>query len=59
MAQQSYADMLRHSALWLAIAVLLDILITVPFAGWQIFAQWNVWLGLALILTAPLLAVRR
>jgi hypothetical protein len=55
---QSYVEMLRHSALWVAIAIVLDALVTVPFAGWQIFAQWNVWLGLALVLTAPLLAVR-
>jgi hypothetical protein len=55
----SAGDALRYSAAWVVIVILLDAAITVPFAGWQIFAQWNVWLGLLLVLTMPVVAARR
>jgi hypothetical protein len=32
--------------------------VTVPFTGWGIFAEWNVWLGYFFVLTAPLLATK-
>jgi hypothetical protein len=51
-------DILKYSIVWVVIGLLLDLVVTVPFTGWGIFAQWNVWLGYALILFAPLLGKR-
>lgn len=52
----SWKDILPHSMLWVAIVALLDIAFSVPFTGWQLFADWNVWVGYALVVLIPLLA---
>lgn len=45
----------KYSAAWIIIGLLLDVVITVPFTGWEIFTKWNVWLGYFLILIVPVL----
>lgn len=54
----SALKMLKYSGTWVAIALVLDVLITVRFAGWAIFIQWDVLLGYFLALTAPILATK-
>ncbi len=54
----SVSETLKYSIDWVAIGVLLDIAVTVPFTGWGIFAQWNIWLGYCLVLIAPILATK-
>jgi hypothetical protein len=55
---KSVSETLKYSATWIVIGILLDMVVTVPFTGWGIFAQWNVWLGYFLVLTAPILATK-
>jgi hypothetical protein len=55
---KSIPETLKYSVVWIVIGVLLDMAVTVPFTGWGIFAEWNVWLGYFFVLTAPLLATK-
>jgi hypothetical protein len=52
----SWKDILPYSVLWALTAGLLDAFLNVPVAGWQMFADWNLWLGYTLVVIAPLLA---
>jgi hypothetical protein len=52
----SWETALPYALGWLVIIGLLDILLSVPFAGWEIFADWNLWVSYALIAIVPLLA---
>lgn len=51
----SWKDMLPYSLLWAVIAVLFDAALNIP-AGWQVFSDWNVWLGYTLLVVVPLFA---
>jgi len=53
---RSWQDVVPRSLVWLVVAALADAIFTVPFAGWTIYADWNVWFGYALILAVPPLA---
>ena len=50
----SWKDILPYSFLWAAMMAGLDAMFNVPFAGWQMYADWNVWLGYALVAIVPL-----
>lgn len=51
----SWVDILPYSFAWALIFALFDVLITVPFAGWQIYSEWSVWAGYLLIVIVPLI----
>ena len=46
-------EAVRYSIVWVVIGILLDTIFTVPFTGWGIFMQWNVWLSYILVFTLP------
>lgn len=52
----TWKDVLPYAAAWAVIIILCDMLLSVPFTGWQLFADWNVWVGYALALLVPLFA---
>ena len=52
----SWLDVLPYSLAWGVMMGLLDIIFTVPLTGWQVFADWNVWLGYSIVVIAPLCA---
>jgi hypothetical protein len=52
----SWKDVLPYSIAWAVIVALLDAVFSVPYAGWQLYADWNVWVGYALVCAIPLLA---
>ena len=52
----SWKDILPHSIGWAIIVILLDMVFSVPYSGWQLYADWNVWVGYALVAGVPLLA---
>lgn len=54
----SWKDVLPYSLAWGVLVGLLDAIFSVPFAGWQIYFDWNVWLGYALVAIVPLLSAR-
>ena len=49
-------DILPYSIGWVIIAVLFDAASAVPVSGWEIYADWNIWVGYLILLTVPLLA---
>jgi len=55
----SIISVLKYSVVWLIMALILDAIITVPFTGWGLFTQWNVWVGYAVILLVPLFAIKK
>lgn len=52
----SWKDIIPYSFLWAVIAAFLDIIYNVPFGGWEIYTDWNLWLTYGLIAVVPLLA---
>jgi len=54
----SWRDILPYSIAWLIVVALLDIVFSVPFTGWALFSDWNVWVGYSLIVLVPLFAPR-
>ncbi len=51
----SWKDILPYSVLWALIIGLLDAVYTVPFSGWVIYGDWNLWVGYTLVAVVPLL----
>lgn len=52
----SWRDVLPYSIAWAILIGLLDIVYSVPFGGWGIYADWNLWVGYLLVVIVPLLA---
>ncbi len=50
-------DILPYSGMWMAEVAILDAIMSVPYAGWGLYLDWNVWVGYSLVLLAPLLTV--
>jgi len=50
----TWRDILPYSFSWLVVVVAIDVLVSVPFTGWNIFADPNVWVGYALVVLVPL-----
>lgn len=49
-------DVLPYSIAWAVAIALLDAVFSVPYSGWQLYADWNVWVGYILVCVVPLLA---
>lgn len=52
-------EMLKYGFSWVVVGLILDLIVTTRFTGWQFFSAFYVWLGYALILLVPLLAVKK
>lgn len=52
-------DILPYSLVWMLEVVALDAILSVPFTGWALYLNWNVWVGYALVVFVPLLALVR
>lgn len=50
----SWKDILPYSALWAVMMGLLDAFYTVPYSGWPLYSDWNLWVGYALVAVVPL-----
>jgi len=51
-------EMLKHSFVWILVILILDYFVTTKFTGMEFFSDRTIWLAYALILLAPLLAVK-
>lgn len=51
---QSPMQALPYAVGWAIVIFLLDVLLSVPFTGWALFSDWNVWVGYALVVVVPL-----
>jgi len=49
-------DIIPYLFTWTVMVALLDAVFSVPYSGWQMYADWNVWVGYALVCLIPLLA---
>jgi hypothetical protein len=49
----TWKDMLPYSIAWVAVVALCDAIVSVPFTGWQLYADWNIWVGYILVLAVP------
>lgn len=47
-------DILLYSFVWVLEIAALDALMSVPYAGWGLYLDWNIWVGYALVLVVPL-----
>jgi hypothetical protein len=52
----SWKDVLPYSIAWAVIIGLFDAVFSVPYSGWQVYADWNLWVGYGLVALVPLLA---
>lgn len=49
-------DILPYSIFWAVMMGVLDAIINVPYTGWQLYFDWNIWFGYVVVLVVPLLA---
>ncbi len=52
----SWKDILPYAVLWTVTVLALDAVFTLPFSGVQMYANWNLWIGYALVMLLPLAA---
>lgn len=55
---RSWEEIIPYTIGWVAVAAILDIILSVPYAGWGIFLDYNLWIGYGLLLVAPLFAAQ-
>lgn len=55
----SVMEVLKYSVVWVVVVAILDVLLTIPFTGWQYFSSWEAWAGYILLLVVPLFTVRK
>lgn len=53
----SWRDILPYSFSWGIMMVILDGVMSGLLTGWQVFVDWNVWFGYAVVVVAPLFAL--
>lgn len=54
----SWKDILPYSIGWAIIVGILDAVFSVPFSGWMIYTDLNLWFGYAVVAVAPLFTGR-
>ena len=54
---RSKKDIFPYSLAWVIEIAILDAFMSVPYAGWGLYLDWNVWVGYALVLLIPLYTV--
>lgn len=52
----SWRDILPYSCGWALVMALLDAVYSVPFSGWDIYSDWSIWAGYAMVVFLPLIA---
>lgn len=52
----SWSDILPYSIAWGVMMAILDGIFSVPYAGWQLYTDLNVWFGYLIVVVAPLFA---
>jgi hypothetical protein len=52
----SWSDILPYAIMWAVMMAILDAIFSVPYAGWQLYTDLNVWFGYAVVVVAPLFA---
>ena len=55
----NWKDGLKYGAVWVVILVILDIILTVPFAGQDYFSDWRSYVPYALTLLIPTVLAKK
>ncbi len=55
--RHSVWDVVPYALVWMLEVIVLDGLMSVPFTGWQLYLDLNVWIGYLLVFLVPILAV--
>src|SRR3989344_3068294 len=50
-----WPDILPYSLSWALLMATLDGVFSVPYTGWQMYFDWNIWFGYAVVAITPLL----
>lgn len=50
-------DVIPYAIGWMLSVAALDAVFAVPFAGWALYADWNVWVGYILVLLVPIITI--
>lgn len=50
---------LIYGLVWALVLLLLDIILTVPFTGWEYFSSWKTWIVYALTILMPTLLPKK
>ena len=50
----TWSDILPYSVIWAITMALLDAVFSVPYTGWQLYFDWNIWFGYAMVAIVPL-----
>jgi hypothetical protein len=54
----SWKDILPYSFGWAIVLAGMDAVFSVPFSGWAIFLDYNLWFGYAIVAVVPLMTGR-
>ncbi len=52
-----WRDVFPYSIVWMLTIIVLDAVFTVPYSGWGLYADPNVWVGYLLVLFVPIVAI--
>ena len=50
---KDWKDGLKYGLVWLVVLVVLDLILTAPFAGWGYFSDWKSYISYALTVLVP------
>lgn len=53
----TWSDILPYSIAWGLMVAVIDGVMLLPFAGWQVYANWSAWFGYAVVVLSPLFAL--
>jgi hypothetical protein len=53
----SWKDILPYSIVWGIMMALFDLILSTPLTGWQLYSDWNVWVGYLLVALFPLFSL--
>lgn len=51
-----WPDILPYSLSWALLMAVMDWIFSVPYTGWQVYLDWNIWFGYAVVAITPLFA---
>lgn len=57
--RRSVGGVLCYSVGWVVIGLVLDLVFTIPFTGWQLLSVWSYWAGYVLIAVLPVFTSKK
>ncbi len=54
----NWRDVMPYAVSWTVVVILMDAALSVPFAGFSIYRDINIWIGYALVFVTPIIYAR-